>query len=29
VVDTQYLLAKTDEHVFSDMLGSINCMHWQ
>jgi hypothetical protein len=29
VVDTQYLLAKIEEHVFPVMLSCIDCMHWQ
>jgi hypothetical protein len=29
VTDTQRLLTKAEEHEFSDMLGSIDCMHWQ
>jgi hypothetical protein len=29
VTDTQRLLAKAEEHEFSGMLGSIDCMHWQ
>jgi hypothetical protein len=29
VIDTQHLLAKSEEHVFPNMFGSIDCMHWQ
>jgi hypothetical protein len=29
VVDTQRLLAKAKEYVFSGMLDSIDYMHWQ
>jgi hypothetical protein len=29
VADTQHLLAKAEECRFPDMLGSIDCMHWQ
>jgi hypothetical protein len=28
-VDTQCLLANAEEHGFSGMLESIDCMHWQ
>jgi hypothetical protein len=28
IADTQCLLAKAEERGFSDMLWSINCMHW-
>jgi hypothetical protein len=27
IADTQYLLAKAEEHKFPAMLGSIDCMH--
>jgi hypothetical protein len=29
IADTQRLLGKTEEHGFSGMLESINCIHWQ
>jgi hypothetical protein len=28
ITNTQCLLAKTEEHGFPSMLGSIDCMHW-